>query len=284
MVTLFAYLDEICRMEEASPLDLIVFPEYTLQRDNEGTAAELALTWEGSWVERLGDYARKLNAYLVVPLILNEPEGPTNSAVLIDRRGVLIGIYRKVNPVVDEDDDLERGIKPGRDYPVFECDFGRIGILICWDMAYPDAWASLAMQGAELILLPSASPQTVRPAAFAMLHRCPVLTSCPRDNVTLFSPIGTVMASMTDVGVMTCEIDLSYALLHWSASLREGQALRDRYGDAIGFSYSVREDTGVFWSNDISRSIAGMCRELGLVEMDYTIGHTRMVRRDKHGF
>jgi predicted amidohydrolase len=281
---LYAHLDKLTAQCQSEPVDLIVFPEHVLQRVDQGTAVERALKWEGDWVDRLGDYARKMTTHLVIPLILDEPEGPTNSAVLIDRSGRRIGTYRKVNPVMDGHGRLEGGIYPGQDYPVFDCDFGRIGILICWDMAYAEAWETLAKQNVELILLPSASPQTVRPAAFAMLYRCPVLTSCPRDNVTLFSPIGTVMARLTTPGILKAEIDLSYAILHWSSGLREGRALQEHYGDAIGYLYSPSEDTGVFWSNDSHYTIAERCRELGLAEMDYFIAQTRQVRRESHGF
>ena len=64
-----------------------------------------------------------------------------NTAVLIDRDGLLVGKYRKVNLPYDE---FEDGITPGSDYPVFQTDFGKVGMMICWDSQFPDAARALA--------------------------------------------------------------------------------------------------------------------------------------------
>ena len=74
------------------------------------------------------------------------------------------------------------------------------------------------------------------------------------------------------------EIDLSFAILHWSETLHEGKALTDRFGAGAGGSYSSREDTGVFWSNDPQRSIGSMIGELGLREMPTLIEQMEAAR------
>lgn len=169
---------------------------------------------------------------------------------------------------------------PGDAYPVFDCDFGRLGILICWDMSYPEAWAALAEHGAEIVALPSASPQTLRPAAEALRHHYYVVTSTPRDNASLFDPIGRTIAQTTQApGVLVREIDLSYAILHWSETLRGGRALAERFGERAGYDYSNREDTGVFWSNDPRLSIGAMVRELELREMPLEVERMDAARK-----
>jgi hypothetical protein len=94
-----------------------------------------------------------------------------------------------------------------------------------------------------------------------------VVTSTPRDNATIFNPIGMVAAQTTRDEVLVKEIDLSYAVLHWAAGLKDGKAFDEAYGDKAGYVYSPREDTGVFWSNDPNRTIGSMVRELGFIEM-----------------
>ncbi len=71
------------------------------------------------------------------------------------------------------------------------------------------------------------------------------------------------------------EIDLAFAILHWSRHLHEGRALGGRFGAKAGYSYSSREDTGIFWSNDPARSIGSMTRELGLRQMSEEVEHVR---------
>lgn len=260
-------------------LDLMVFPEFALAREGP-SAAEQAVALAGPVHARLAAKAKQWHTWLVVPMTLREADRISNAAVLVDREGRVAGIFRKVHPVADNKGVFEGGVTPGEDYPVFTCDFGRVGILICWDMSYEEGWDALAAGGAEMVVLPSASPQTIRPMAQAMRHRYYVVNSAPRDNATLYDPAGRVMAQVNRApGVLVQEIDLSFAILHWAEALEEGRALTRRFGELVGGTYSTREDTGVFWSNDPTRSIGAMIRELGLVEMPAEIERMDAARR-----
>jgi len=261
--------------------DLMVFPEFAICREQGVTAAERAVELNGEVVESLAATARRHRAYLIVPMTLREPEAGGrigNAAVLFDRGGAVAGIFRKVHPVADDRGVFEGGTTPGAAYPVFECDFGRVGILICWDMAYEVGWDALAAGGADLVVLPSASPQTLRPAAQALRHRYYVVNSAPREDASVWDPIGRTVAQINSPGVVVQEIDLAYAILHWSETLHEGRALTDRFGARVGGSYSQREDTGIFWSNDPKLTIGAMIRELGLREMPEVIQRVEAAR------
>jgi predicted amidohydrolase len=76
-----------------------------------------------------------------------------NSAPLFDRNGQLVGIYDK-NMLFDP--ELDHGTTPGVGYPVFDADFGKVGIMICYDSWFPEPSRLMAYRGAELILFPSA--------------------------------------------------------------------------------------------------------------------------------
>ena len=250
-------------------LDLMVFPEFAIRLESGKTAEAQAVSLDGSVGATLGAKAREVHAWLIVPMTLRERDRISNAAVLFNRTGEVAGIFRKVHPVADDNGVLEDGVAPGGDYPVFGCDFGKLGILICWDMGYEEGWDTLAARGTRLVALPSASPQTIRPAAEALRHRYYVVSSTPKNNASIFDPIGRVIAQTTDVpGIIVKQIDLSFAVLHWSEKLQEGRALTERFGDKVGYDYSSREDTGVFWSNDPGVSIGAMIRDLGLREMD----------------
>lgn len=253
-------------------LDLMVFPEFALCREQGTTAAERSVEIDGRIAEVIGGAARKAHAWLVVPMTLQEPSCISNAAVLFNREGAVAGVYRKVHPMTDPDGQFEGGVRPGTEYPVFQCDFGKLGILICWDMGYEAGWDALAAAGAELVALPSASPQTIRPSAEALRHHYYVVNSAPRDNASLFDPIGRIVAQKTTApGVLVHQIDLAYAILHWNETLQGGRALSERYGSRVGFDYSEREDTGIFWSNDPSLTIGRMIREFGFREMPQEI-------------
>jgi predicted amidohydrolase len=224
-------------------------------------------------------------------MVEKEPKGVcTNAAVLLDRDGKVAGIYRKVYPVAHKTDQvLEGGVAPGKEFPVFECDFGRLGIQICFDYAYEDGWETLARKGAEIVAWPSQSPQTVRPAGFARRHRYYLVSSTWRDNASIFEPTGRIAAQIRDDGpgvhprVLVHQLDLSYVLLPWQPPLHNGDAMRERYGDRVGYHYSRAEDVGLFWSNDPKTPVRKMVREMGFQEEHELFARSRAMQEARRG-
>ena len=252
-------------------LDLVVLPEHAIQTEMRGadiTAEQKAVPLEGQVLDRMAAKARQYHTYVVVPLIRADGKRYYNVAALFDREGKVVGVYDKVHPVGKAGStELENGITPGSGFPVFQCDFGKLGIQICWDMSYDDGFAALAKSGAEIVAIPTASPQTVQPSSHALRYRYYVVTSTPRDNATIFNPAGQVAGQTTTEPVLVQQIDLSYAILHWQDRLNNGQLLTKAYGDRVGYQYSEREDTGLFWSNDPTVAIGQMLKEQNLREM-----------------
>lgn len=80
-----------------------------------------------------------------------------NAAALIGE-GEIKGIFRKVQLVNYRLFDEKRYFKPGNHLPVFETPFGRIGILICEDVWFPEPARALTFRGAEILMVLSASP------------------------------------------------------------------------------------------------------------------------------
>lgn len=156
-----ANTDKACRMiAEAAEqgADLVVLPElfstgYELNIVGPHVP-ELAEPLDGPTVLALRDAARKAGCYVVAGLALEyQTEGVAfNSAVFINRRGELEGTYDKQHLWA-----LERFyFRAGNALPVFETDFGTVGIMICYDMGFPEVARMLALQGADLVVCPSA--------------------------------------------------------------------------------------------------------------------------------
>jgi hypothetical protein len=76
--------------------------------------------------------------------------------------------------------------------------------------------------------------------------------------------------------VLVDEIDLSYLILAWSPQLKNGAALREKYGDRVGFRYYEDEDCGLFWSNDPETTIAEMAASINAG--DWSDEHARLER------
>ena len=177
-----AMADEAAKKYPGRGLDLAILPE-TIVTTLHGPASKRAIPLEGPVLETLRLPGSPAQTYLIVPFDLSEESvsGPVyfNSAVLLDRRGTVAGIYRKVHPVAGPHDALENGITPGSEFPVFECDFGKLGIQICWDFAFDDGWQALAEKGAELVVLPSQitgdRPAGCTRGPASLLHRVQLL-------------------------------------------------------------------------------------------------------------
>jgi hypothetical protein len=176
-------------------------------------------------------------------------------------------------------EELEGGITPGQAFPVFDCDFGKLGVQICWDIQFDDGWEALAKGGAEIVAWPTASPATALPSARAGRHRYYVVSSTWRDNATVFEPTGMVSARLVPPErVLVHEIDLSHAILGWSGFLKNGEVLREKYGEKVGFHYDTREDMGLFWSNDPGTTIGEMIRSIQGEELDLQVERNRRLQ------
>jgi predicted amidohydrolase len=247
-----------------------VLPEDAVTGEPRGEPAEHSLPLEGKVLDVVGAAARKHRTYLIVPMSLAEdPEHGLyrNAAILLDRQGSVVGIYRKVYLAGggDQPQGLEGGLTPGNDYPVFTCDFGKIGTQICMDLFFDEGWGALARKGAEIVAFPSQTPQTIRPRRLALQNGYFIVSSTWKNNASVFDPTGDLIAQTTEPsGVLVKQIDLSYALIGWQPRLESGKLFTDRYGKKVGYRYSDAEDGGIFWSNDPDVPIMQMVRELGL--------------------
>jgi predicted amidohydrolase len=102
-------------------------------------------------VERFGKIARKNGMYIIAPIITDFEKTIRNMAVVLDRDGEYLGNYQKVHCTEQE---RMQGIVPGKDWPVFDLDFGVIGIEICHDNSFPESARILSLKGAEIIFWP----------------------------------------------------------------------------------------------------------------------------------
>lgn len=257
-------------------VDLAILPETSISGEANGDAWARGVEWEGVVGRTFERLAKAHKSYIVVATYLREAEKRcSNAAVLVGRTGVVEGIYRKVH-LVPSAGGFEWGSTPGKDFPVFGCDFGKLGIQICYDMEFDAGWKELKRKGAELVAWPTQSPQRAQPCARAMEQRCYIVSSTWRNNASVFEPTGKIVAGIeAPAQVLVEEIDLSYMILPWSGNLRNGKALREKHGDRVGYRYYEDEDLGIFWSNDPKMGIGEMARGMGLVEAHEELDRVR---------
>jgi N-carbamoylputrescine amidase len=152
------------RVEEAARrgADVICLPElflshYFCQR-TDASLFDLAEPIPGPTTERLGPLARRLGKVIVASLFEKRTAGVYhNTAVVFDADGTMLGIYRKMH-IPDDPLFYEKYyFTPGDlGFRVFDTRFGRIGVLVCWDQWYPEGARLTALQGAQVLVYPTA--------------------------------------------------------------------------------------------------------------------------------
>ncbi|HVP92920.1 MAG TPA: carbon-nitrogen hydrolase family protein [Acidobacteriota bacterium] len=145
--------------------DLIIFPELSLTgyvvRDQ---IYELAETIPGPSCRIIEEIARKTRSHIIFGMPeLSERTQATihNTAVLIGPKGI-IGKYRKMHLPTHSVFEEKRYFRPGYQTAVFDTALGRIGLIICYDIFFPELSRLTRLKGAQLIVCISASPSTRR--------------------------------------------------------------------------------------------------------------------------
>jgi predicted amidohydrolase len=111
----------------------------------------LVETVPGPTGDRISEVAKKHDMHVVYTQYERVGETIYNAAALVGRRGEVIGKYHKVQmPTVER-----WGVTHGDSFPVFETDLGVVGIMVCYDIDFPEIARCLALNGAELLFCPT---------------------------------------------------------------------------------------------------------------------------------
>jgi N-carbamoylputrescine amidase len=114
----------------------------------------------GPTTRLMQEYAAKYDMVIVVPIYeADEVTGVYyNTAAVIDADGTYLGKYRKTHIPQVAGFWEKFFFKPGKsDWPVFNTKYCKLGVYICYDRHFPEGWRSLALNGAEYIVNPSAT-------------------------------------------------------------------------------------------------------------------------------
>ena len=156
------------KIEEASRKDanLIVFPELALTgylcRDLVYELAEPLP--EGPSFQRIAKIAKRENVHVVFGMMERSEKTSAviyNTAVLVGPGG-FVGKYRKMHLPTHSVFEEKRYFRPGYETPVLNTNLGKIGMIICYDVYFPELTRILKLKGAQLIICISASPSTRR--------------------------------------------------------------------------------------------------------------------------
>jgi len=148
LVRMTEFMEKICGEQK---VDLIVFPELCTTGYECGVRfTELAERMPGPTVNLMAQRASEFEVHVAFGMVVKEKVESIvyNAAILIGPDGEVLGDYRKLHPRGEE----RLAFRPGFRLPVFETGIGRVGLMLGWDLAFPEVARSLALDGAELLV------------------------------------------------------------------------------------------------------------------------------------
>ena len=142
--------EQFIQQAAAQEADLIVFPEDFIAGPLDGRV-DLA-DFDQQYVKHFQKLAAQYHIDIVPGSIIEGDEnGLYNTTYYIDRDGTILSQYRKLNLWLPE----RSYITPGNDISVFETRLGRVGLIICWDLMFPEIFREMVSEGVEMVICPS---------------------------------------------------------------------------------------------------------------------------------
>lgn len=153
----FALMGEKAAEAKANGADLLLLPEMYLSGYNIGPQAALEHAITAAGLAPAQAIARAQNIALVFGYPERVGDGVANSAVLIGPDGAILLNYRKSHLFGDLDRAMFKVV--GTEFPIATLDGLKIGLLICYDIEFPEPARRLALAGADVLLVPTAQMQ-----------------------------------------------------------------------------------------------------------------------------
>ena len=273
-------IEKIVDEEGVKGADIIVLPETW-----RGQSRPEKL--EGETITALSKLARKNSTYILSPIDRTDGKSRYNSAVLINREGKVVFVYDKVYPYWSEF-DLTPPVTPGTNSEsVFDTDFGRIGIAICYDANFPEIWQALREDGAEMVLWASAYSAGSQLQAYALLHHYYIVTSTYTKDCQVYDITGKkILDEKSDrITVARVTLDLDRGIYHENFNMEKLDTLLRTHGDEVEKEiYMPREQWFILRAKKPGISARNLAKKFGMEELTDYQNRSRIEIDKKRGF
>ena len=155
-----------------------------------------------------------------------------NTGFLIDRDGKVVDKYRKAQLAMTE--VIFEDVSQGDEIKVMQADFGKIGILICWDYQFPEVARSLSLKGAEILFCPIAGCARITEAGrstgmehvgktVAIENRVPMVfsrwaTHSEEKPSLIVNAHAQIVASSSKKPYLSATVELDAPISHWGGT------------------------------------------------------------------
>ncbi len=247
--------------------NLIALPE-TFRGQNDKSMETL----DGPTVSALARLAEKHRTYVVVPIDRKDGDRRLNSAVVLDRRGRIAGVYDKLYPFWVEEFTKRPPVQPGQAVTVISTDFGRLGLAICFDANWAPLWQRLSDFGAELVIWPSAYSAGRTLQARAIDYNYYVMSATWVPDCLVFDIDGEQLAyeksNSGDFNITHITFDLDRCIFHQDLNRpgKLGRLLKERGEDVVEEKWLPMEGCFVLKAKRPGVSARALAKQYGLEE------------------
>ncbi len=231
----------------------------------------------------LQEVARKHQSYLVYPTYLPAPGENSwyNAALVLDRSGQVIGQYCK-QFVTENDTGTLCGAPPS----LIQCDFGTLGIVICFDLNFDEAFSVYQALSPDVMVFPSMYHGGLMQAYRAYQCRAHWVSSMGNGNLRseVRAPTGEVIAASTNyVPTISTEINLDCALVHLDFHREKLRALKAKAGRAVRITDPGLLGAVLVTCESFETDVSALLAEFGIERLDTYLERARAVHRNSAG-
>ena len=242
--------------------DLIVLPEACDRYPSRSIEERLAYyrTREDQVRDFLADVAAEHRCHIAYSAVREMSDGTwRNSTQIVGRDGDVLGVYNKNHVVITE--TTEGGILCGRDAPIIQCDFGRVGCAICFDLNFDEVRLKYVRSKPDLLLYSSMYHGGLMQRYWAYSCRAHMVTAIAGLRSMVISPVGHVLASTTNYfDFVTATINLDCKVAHLDFNWEKLAEMKRRHGPKVSVfdpghlaSVLISSETDEFTSDDLIR-------------------------------
>jgi hypothetical protein len=217
------------------------------------------------------DIAKKNSCYVVYSYKHKVDDGSyRNTSLMIDREGKVVGTYNKNFPTIGE---MDRGVKAGKDIAIVECDFGRVGMLICFDLLFEEIRDKYAEQRPDLLVFSSRYHGGIMQSIWAYTTQSYFVSSVedrPGLPSQIYNPMGDLVATTTNyTNFIVKTVNLDYELVHLDYNWDKMYQMKKKYGASVNIHDPGYVGAVLVTSENDTVSATQMLKEFDIKNWDY---------------
>jgi len=180
----------------------------------------------GTTTDLMSTLAREYGMYIICPIVEQFESKVYNTAVLLDRQGNIAGKYRKIFVFWSENVNAGEAT-----VPVFDTEFGRIAMLTCFDLNFPELWLQAEQRDVDIMFWPSAFGGGKPLNGYASIHAYYIVAVGDGDMIDMTGEPIPTENPMGNLHIAT--IDLDRTLVHKDYTREKVKKLLDEHAGEV---------------------------------------------------